>query len=47
MASGDEIWSFVAARRTLQGGEGKGKKISVGETWSSGTWQCYCVNVDS
>lgn len=28
MASGDEIWSLVAARRTLQGGGGKGKKLA-------------------
>lgn len=42
MASGDEIWSLVAARRTLQSGERKGKKLAR-ETWSSETWQCYCV----
>lgn len=28
MASGDEIWSLVAARRALQGGEGKKKLAS-------------------
>lgn len=38
MASGDEIWSPVAARRALRSGERKGKKLA-GETWSSETWQ--------
>jgi len=40
MASGDEVWSLVAARRTLQSGE---KKKKTGETWSSETWQYYYV----
>jgi len=34
MASGDEVWSLVAARRTLQSGEKKKKNWRNLEQWN-------------